>query len=363
MESRVSAVATLARLPLFQLSTAGMELFHTNMLYWLATERPDESVSVWRALGLTEAHIDQRSSFIRREWHHLDLVVAPGDGQPALVIENKIGAIPTPDQLNRYYATLKSARLPFSLESTTFVLLTLTPSSFALPEPWRSVIYRELMPTFRETAESLTGADAQLVAQYADMVAHLDQIAAAYDPAGNLDAPIALSHDERTLLNESRLLALVEKVRAGRFAELATNALSVDLGNASPVNAGFSKGFAINDWSIDGPAGRRFGWQIQGGQLRLVVVTSPSDPRSRLEGEALVAELYDSYFDFTLPYQLAHVLKGYSGKKQWLSFGPNFIYRYALLQPETTWRHLLDLVVWFSRHALTFAAAADRRTG
>jgi hypothetical protein len=337
-----------------------MELFHTNMLYWLATERPAESIAVWKDLGLPEVRMDQRSPFIRREWHHIDLVVSPGEGQQALVLENKIGAIPTPDQLDGYYATLHSTRLPFSLESTTFVLLTLTRPSFALPEPWRSVTYRELLPAFRETARRLAGADADLVAAYADMVARLDEVAAAHDPGSDLHAPFTLTREERDMLGESRLLALVEKVRAGRFAEIATNMLTTELGKVGPVNAGFSNGFAINDWSMDGPAGRRFGWQIQGAQFRLVVLTGKGDPRARAEREALVGELYESYFDFTPPDHLSHALGRYAGKKQWLGYEPNFVYRFALLQPETTWHDLLGLVLWFSRRALAFATGQQK---
>ena len=145
-ESRLLAVKALASLPLFQLSTAGMELFHTNMLYWLATERPDESVAVWNAFGLPTARVGDQVPFIRREWRHLDLLVALGDGLPALVLENKIGAIPNPRQLDGYYAGLCSTWLPFSLVLARFVLLTLTPPSFVAPEPWRSITYRHLLP-------------------------------------------------------------------------------------------------------------------------------------------------------------------------------------------------------------------------
>ena len=77
-ESRLAAVEALASLPLYQLSTAGMELFHTNLLYWLATERPEESLPLWQSLGLPEVRADGHDPFIRREWRHIDLVLSPG---------------------------------------------------------------------------------------------------------------------------------------------------------------------------------------------------------------------------------------------------------------------------------------------
>lgn len=51
-QSTWGAAAGLAADPLFQLSTAGQELFHTNMLFWLATEHPAESRPVWDLLGV-----------------------------------------------------------------------------------------------------------------------------------------------------------------------------------------------------------------------------------------------------------------------------------------------------------------------
>ena len=230
------------------------------------------------------------------------------------------------------------------------------PPSFALPAPWRSVIYRELLPAFRETAQRLAGADANLVTGYADTVARLDEVAAAYDPACDLNAGVALSPDEWSLLNESRLLPLVEKVRAGRFAEIATNLLTSELGDVSHVTAGFSNGYALHDWFLDDPSGRLLGWQIQGNQFRLAVIGGKADPHLHSGLQTLVAELYESYFDFTLPDHLGNTLCRYRGKKQWLGYQPSFVYRYKELAPEITWSELLNLVTWFSRHALRFAA-------
>jgi hypothetical protein len=272
------------------------------------------------------------------------------------VLENKIGAIPTPGQLDGYYAKLRSARPPFSLDPAAFVLLTLTRPSFALPEPWRSVTYRKLVPAFAETARRLTGADAALVAAYADMVARLDAVAAAYDPAVDLDAPYALSPDEWHMLNESRLLSLVEKVRAGRFAEIATNELTTEFGEVGHVDSDFSRGAGMNHWFTLGPAGRRFGWQIQGNQFRLAVIGGKGDPHLHAGLQTLVAELYEPYFDFAVPDHLADALSRQAGKKQWLGYQPSFVYRYAKFAAETTWRELLELVTWFSRHALRFVS-------
>ena len=353
MAARGTAVAALTALPLYQLSTAGMELFHTNVLYWLAVHRPKKSASLWRALGLHTVHAALQEPFIRREWRHVDLVFATGVGQPALVVENKIGAIPTAEQLIRYQDDV-SRSLPTQSDTVAYVLLTLTPPMFTVPEPWRSVTYRDLLSALRETAGQLSGDEAVLVSSYAAMVARLDEVARLYDPAGTLDEAVRLSRVERDALADARLLSLVEKVRAGRFAVLATRAIGDVLGEVVEVRSGLSNGSGLNDWFLAGPAGRRFGWQVQGEQFRLAIVTGPDDPRDRPRREDLVQDLYEPFFHFTPPDHLRHALEGYTGKKVWLGYEPNFVYRYAEITPSTTWAELLTLAVWFTGRTYAF---------
>ena len=353
MTPRAAAVAALTTLPLYQLSTAGMELFHTNFLYWLAVHRPDESAPLWSALGLHTVHDAQQERFIRREWRHVDLLFAPGVDQPALVIENKIGAIPTAEQLRRYQRDV-SPYLSAMSAKVEYVLLTLTPPTFTLPKPWRSVTYRDLLPALRETAGQLSGDEAVLLSSYTAMVARLDEVARLYDPAGTLHEAVRLSQAERSALLEARLLSLVEKVRAGRFAELATREITDAHGEIGEVGSGLSNGWGFNEWFILGRAGRRFGWQIQGEQLRLAIVTGPKDPRPRPKREELVRDLYEEFFDLTPPVHLGHTLEKYMGNKVWLGYEPNFVYRYARITPNTTWTELLTLALWFTRQTYAF---------
>jgi hypothetical protein len=220
--------------------------------------------------------------------------------------------------------------------------------------------YRDLLPALRQTAQRMSGADGELLAAYATLIERLDDVVTAFDPSGDLDGPCALMADEWNVLNEARMLSLVEKVRAGRFAELATGTLADVLGSTEPVGSGYSNGSAIYQWFIPGPAGRLFGWQIQGGQFRLAVITGENDPPLRRDREALVERLYESFFDFTPPPAQSNALTGYTGKKKWLGYEPRFVYRGASLAPATTWRDLLDLVTWFSRRTLAFVERQQR---
>jgi hypothetical protein len=361
-DSRLAVVDALARLPLFQLSTAGMELFHTNMLYWLALHQPAESAPVWNALGLHSVRADGQEPFIEREWHHLDLVICSAPGRETLVIENKIGAIPTAEQLVREAETVAKLAPAMKFGELKHVLLTLTAPSFDLPGPWRSVIYHHLLDELRETARTVSGDDAHLVSAYAELVAQLDAVARAYDPNVNLDEAVLLPTSEREHLARGRVLSLVDKVRVGRFAQLATNAQSAEIRRAGPVGAGLYHTIGLNDWFVKGCPGREFGWQIQGNQFRLSVMFIGPHNKSREAREQEVTDYYSDYFDFTRPEALKGTLTPHQGKKLFLGFEPDMVYRYATLAPETTWCELLGLTTWFSGHAYEYALKHRERS-
>ena len=78
----------------YQLSTAGQELFHSNMLYWLATQRPSESAAIWELFDLGEP------VGASREYQKVDLHVKSEDRH--LFLENKVMALPDATQLERY---------------------------------------------------------------------------------------------------------------------------------------------------------------------------------------------------------------------------------------------------------------------
>ena len=361
-DSRRAAVDALTSLPLFQLSTAGMELFHTNMLYWLALHQPAESAPVWNALGLHSVRADGQEPFIEREWHHLDLVFCPGPGRETLVIENKIGAIPTGEQLARYANTVAKLAPSMKFGEPKHVLLTLMAPSFDLPEPWRSVMYYDLLDELRETARRVSGDDANLMSAYVELVAQLDAVARAYDPNVNLDEPVLLPAGDREHLARGRVLSLVDKVRVGRFAQLATNALPPEIHRVGPVMAGLYHTIGLNDWFVNGRPGRQFGWQIQGNQFRLAVMFTGPHNKSREAREQEVTDHYNDYFDFTPPEALKGTLTPYQGKKPFLGYEPDMVYRYATLTPETTWHDLLGLTTWFSCHANEYALKHGERS-
>jgi hypothetical protein len=93
---------SLAADPMYQLSSGGRELFHSNMFYWLALVRPKESAPIWDLLGVDPPVTAEYGPIIRREWRDIDLYVDSGFSSRKLVLENKVLAIPTAEQLADY---------------------------------------------------------------------------------------------------------------------------------------------------------------------------------------------------------------------------------------------------------------------
>jgi hypothetical protein len=141
---------------LFQLSRAGQELFHSNMLYWLAKHRPHESAPVWNllapGLGLPRD--------AEREAKNIDLAIECVDGD--LILENKVLALPESEQLERYYFRRKTpanrntrAKPKRHTEWRILSLIPIPPDE--VPHPWQAVSYGDLRASLR--AVHLTGSE------------------------------------------------------------------------------------------------------------------------------------------------------------------------------------------------------------
>lgn len=93
--TETDVVALLAADPLYQLSTAGQELFHTNMLYWLIKTDPAAVRPLMRdVFRIVPPQVGVHHTVVERERHHWDLFVDSGMGCGKLVLENKLHSLP-----------------------------------------------------------------------------------------------------------------------------------------------------------------------------------------------------------------------------------------------------------------------------
>ncbi|QNG20806.1 PD-(D/E)XK nuclease family protein [Rhodococcus triatomae] len=334
----------LVRSPLFQLSTAGQELFHTNMLYWLIRTHPRTAHELTEfCFGVGVRQLGPNSPDVRREWKHVDLFVDGGPNHHALALENKLLAVPDSRQLVGYHLSISSQEL--RSESTEYVLLALIPPYAGLPSPWRLVSYDAFPAPLIRVADELRrqghAFDGELVAQYAALVQMLVRVRDEYAPTDLSESPVLLPSDLRKELTDARLLSLVEKLRMSRVAARILSEIS----QRHPVKATLSNTHGIVECFLPHKSGSRVGWQYQSGQFRLVVIAGhvPREPRDAPVRER-IGGMFPGYFDFTRLGE-GHLASTCKSKLKWLGYGRHFVYQYRLVDPSASLDDLVALGV------------------
>lgn len=219
--------------------------------------------------------------------------------------------------------------------------------------------YHDLVEPLEQTAAALQGDSAALVRGYAHLVARLVRLTSLVDIGQDLDVPVQLDPGLASMLRESRLHALVRKVQALRYAAILNTRLATGVPAAPRVGAGLTRDDILVECFAPARDGRQFGWQVQKGQARLAILTGPRDPQT-VAGRDQVAAANRAYFEFDLPEPLAGLLEPYTGRKEWLGYGHQFVYRYSTLRPCTTWRALVDIGEHLTAHAVSHAERAGR---
>lgn len=328
----------LASEPLYILSAAGQELFHTNFLYWLgAYHHEDAAVPVFNALGLQGMDNGQLSARrVEREIWNIDLFYDSGMGSWRLVLENKLAAIPDRTQLEDYHTKLVAAGHGPD-DFTTYTLLSLLPP-LDLPKPWRHVDHAELVEPLRQAAERVSGFDQSLIVEYQRLVIKL---VALRDSLQELRASNrwGLNPAERTRLREARALPLAEKMLVTMRAQdirqrLDQPDLFLEVGLSNTL--GRVTYFHPADSSRD-----IRGWQMQGNQFRFFVKVT--DKRllgndAREARERYVAEKHGTYFS-SFPRTILQPAQS----KEWLGYNPDFVYKYKVIPPDARWDDVVQL--------------------
>ena len=98
---------TLINSPLFNLSLANKELFHSNFIAWFGKLYPALFVKLVNTLLCSEQWaegLDPHKMVIRREYKNFDISVFDNEESkvPRLIIENKVKSVPTHEQLLEY---------------------------------------------------------------------------------------------------------------------------------------------------------------------------------------------------------------------------------------------------------------------
>jgi hypothetical protein len=341
-------IDALAADPLFQLSTAGQEQFHTNMLYWLIESTAAADPLFQRVFRILPPQSIYKTT-VAREMHHIDLIVDSGMGCGKLVLENKLHSIPNSKQLQGYHRDLPDR---WTTNETQFVLLSLIAPNFELPEPWRRVDYSDLIDPLAESARSLkdTGSTfgADLIGHYVELLRRLIALRDRYTVEAIIDRAVIVPAADRTRLQAARLLPLVEKLQISALA-----ALIGDRTDLADLETGLTRTHGVVEHFAVAPSGQRFGWQYQNGQMRLAVRVVGEGVGDRAERERVVASNYLDFFQWPSTDALDG---GKKGRVEWQGFEPDFLYRYRGIRANTTYRELTEVCAQLTAHVDSYTA-------
>lgn len=132
------------------ISGGNHELFHSNLLAFLAEQCPDYFRAIFKPeLGADFPPFCADNVFTEKNYLDISIII---DGCYRLVLENKMKSIPMAEQLDRYVEKAnKNQKKP---NDCKFILLTLAPME-KCPEQWQQVSYRELSSRMRNHRDML----------------------------------------------------------------------------------------------------------------------------------------------------------------------------------------------------------------
>ena len=266
-------VNEIKKSPIFAMSLASKELFHSNFWAWLF----EHDISYAKIFFNDLSHIDDNG--VKREENNMDITIH-SDGK-LYVIENKLKSLPREDQLNDY----KNKNDNFICG----VVTGLKKPSFGC-EGWRFMSYDEISKRISKIAE--TEPDSfykSLIEQYSKMINDLSDIATSIiDTVGDR----LIRYEDIEEVAKIRFDDVLKKLNADRFVSYLEKYTSFGEkieGYDRWIWSDFTNKSAIVDVRYEKKNGNSIGIQIQGNQYRRFVQIKNANVDSE--------KLYKKYVD------------------------------------------------------------------
>lgn len=250
-------IGRLKNSPVYAMSLGSKELFHSNFWAWLMKKNP----------GFIGVFFDERinNPEVKREEENRDLTIWENRGnKKAYVIENKIKAIPTKEQLVKYQESLKEK----------FVKGILTglrkPMEGILPDGWTFLSYRTIAKRLRERTSLLDDLSCAILEEYCDIVETIDSIFTELIPekcAGDLRYGTKDSENNIKSLKEVHLDDIYKKILASEFLTYWRTHSSYQ--NKVESEQNYTRDTALMDFKLK-CGEQKIGVQIQGSQFKLL---------------------------------------------------------------------------------------------
>lgn len=348
---------------MFQLSLSSKELFHSNFLFWLFENYPNEAGPIF-ADYLKKAPPTYDSLKVDREQKNIDLWLKYSNGEE-LIIENKVKSLPIKSQLKKYADNTQNK------DKTSFLLLSLTRPAFLKKSEsriqlsegveWHYLSYHELANKLQGILPAIRTDKSyhrQILQDYIEFITQLDKLQCYFSIERDMDENFFGREKEIQLLRAIRIHDLIDKLRYDQIAQLVRKVLqeenfaiidddiwSTGKPGQLTVGAGMSRGTAMVEimYCLT-DAHVILGVQVQGKQFRLVL-------RADREAEKLAQELLMPtvgnrvWFDFE---KLDIGGPEHPDNGNFNKYGNNFLYRWKKLDSISS-QSLVDKIVKYSR--------------
>jgi hypothetical protein len=258
--------------PLFNLSLASKELFHSNFLAWLCECYPDLIGPLFGRFA--KAPCDSYDGLrVHRERRNIDLTIDFPNGE-SLIVENKVKSIASEEQLTKYSDQVSDK------EHTAFLLLSLTRPSFLRSDDdlfcangaaWHFLSYKDVVAQLALTVGTIAARNnyhGELVKDYLGFLTSLIAIAALVSVDWDDDDAEFFKEAEGRMLRDIRLADLMDKIRYAQLAERVKNGLLADgfrVVAEDDVNTGAPGDAAIYPAFYRGEAACEFKYVVRGG--------------------------------------------------------------------------------------------------
>jgi hypothetical protein len=353
------ATRRLQTSPIFQLSLASKELFHSNFLYWLWKAEADIFWSVMNYFGIKR----DDKIIVRREWENFDLsLVRMGTRKKRghdeeteyvadiiAVIENKVKSLPRKEQLKEYDEKIEKVDNDKSTLCTKILLSLPNPEFEMEGTGWKHVRYEDYVKVLNDNKDKASTTYHQAIltdyCQLLDTLCELKEEWLCGDDAAFLTMRYTsiLKSDDDKEMRELRINDIRHKIIYSKIKELLCKRLNYP-DSEECSESGFTNSAGLVSYRIKTTGTiKEYGIQIQGCQYRRFVIKKDK----RILDDDCINKIIKSF-----PEECFDTTFKHSGTKKIGSYGDGFKYLYITISDEATIEEIINQIAYDIEHLI-----------
>jgi hypothetical protein len=215
------SVETIQKLPIFYLSLASKELFHSNFIYWLSTlnEGIETLKNIFGVNNLSKFDREKSGNQINIKGKKLtpkaDLVGYNSAGKIVLVIENKVKDVPNEQQMLNLIESFGES------DSIKYVILSFIKPTFPQTDPLDYISYEKVKNDLNQDigVYKKYKYHYELISDYIRLITNLQNVITSYNLTGDYDFALNSRKGLLVILNEVKLWENYQRVAGQDFAK------------------------------------------------------------------------------------------------------------------------------------------------